>query len=207
MKNILRTVLPTALLLAFMTGSALAQTKTATVDLRKLFDGYWKTKQSETILNDHKADLAKEDKSLIDDWNKAKEDYKKLLEAANDQAVSSDERARRKQVADDKLKQINNSQDAIGQFEKQAQTNLADQSQRMRVNILTEIRAAVAAKGKAGGYSVVLDSAAETPNGTPLIIYNSGENDLTAAVLAQLNAGAPIDTKPAAAPATPALKP
>jgi outer membrane protein len=207
MKNILRTVLPTALLLAFMTCSALAQTKTATVDLRKLFDGYWKTKQSETILNDHKAELAKEDKGLIDDFNKAKEDYKRLLEAANDQAVSSDERARRKQVADDKLKQISNSQDAIGQFEKQAQTNLADQSQRMRQNILTEIRAVVAAKGKAGGYTVVLDSAAETANGTPLIIYNSGENDLTAAVLAQLNTGAPIDTKPAAAPVIPATKP
>ncbi len=198
MKNTLRIILPTAVLLAFLTSSAFAQTKVATVDLRKIFDGYWKTKQAETALNDHKAELAKEDRGLIDDLKKAKDDYQKLLEAANDQAVSSDERNRRKQVADDKLKQINNSQDAIVQFERQAQANLADQSQRMRQNILAEIKAAVTAKGKAGGYALVIDSAAETANATPVTVYNSGENDLTAAVLAQLNAGAPIDTKPAA---------
>ena len=44
MKNILRTILPAFLLMAFMGGSALAQTKIATVDLKKLFDNYYKTK-------------------------------------------------------------------------------------------------------------------------------------------------------------------
>lgn len=195
MKYTLRIIIPTILLLSFLTSPALGQTKVATVDLRKLFDGYWKTKQAETVLNDHKADLAKEYRSLIDDLTKAKDDYKRLLEAANDQAVSSEERARRKQVADDKLKQINNSQEAIMQFEKQAQSNLADQNQRMIQNLVTEIRAAVAIKAKAGGYALVTDSSAAAPSGTAIVIYDSGENDLTAAVLAQLNAGAPIDAK------------
>jgi hypothetical protein len=56
----------------------------------------------------------------------------------------------------------------------------------------------VTTKAKAEGYSLVLDSAAETVNGTLTVVYSTGENDLTDAILAQLNAGAPIDmTKPA----------
>jgi hypothetical protein len=50
----LRTTVLTISLLAFLSVPALAQTKIGTVDLRKLFDGYWKTKQAQTVLNDRK---------------------------------------------------------------------------------------------------------------------------------------------------------
>ena len=68
----------------------------------------------------------------------------------------------------------------------------------MRENILTEIRNTVNAKAKAGGYALVMDTAAESVNNTPVILFTNGENDLTDAVLSQLNAGAPLETpKPA----------
>ncbi len=189
-KNILRIIFPTVLLLAFLGSSAMAQTgKMATVDMRKLFDGYLKTKQAETALNDRKAELAKEDSSFVDDFKKAKDEYQKLLDSANDQAVSADERDKRKQAAADKLKLLQDSKATIDQFERQAQATLSDESQRMRANILNEIKTAVAARAKAAGYAMVVDSASETVNQTPVVLYNSGENDLTVAVLAQLNAG------------------
>jgi Skp family chaperone for outer membrane proteins len=197
-KNILRIILPTVLLLAFLGSSAMAQTgKIATVDMRKLFDGYWKTKQAETALNDRKAELDKEDHDFIDGLKKDRDEYQKLLDTANDQAVSSDERDKRKQAAAEKYKQIKDSETTVVQFERQAQTTLSEQSQRMRANILNEIKTAVAAGAKAAGCAMVIDGASETVNQTPVVLYNNGENDLTIAVLAQLNAGAPIDlTKP-----------
>ena len=168
----------------------MAQTgKIATVDMRKLFDGYWKTKQAETALNDRKAELDKEDRGFVDGLKKDRDEYQKLLDVANDQAVSADERDKRKQAAADKYKQIKDSETTIVQFERQAQATLAEQSQRMRANILNEIKTAVAARAKAAGYAMVVDSASETVNQTPVVLYNSGENDLTVAVLAQLNAG------------------
>jgi outer membrane protein len=189
-KNILRIILPTVLLLAFLSGSAMAQTgKIATVDMRKLFDGYWKTKQADAALNDRKAELEKEDRDFIDGLKKDRDEYQKLLDTANDQAVSADERDKRKQAAADKDKQIKDSETTIVQFERQAQATLAEQSQRMRANILNEIKTAVTARGKAAGYAMVVDIASETVNQTPIILYSSGENDLTVAVLAQLNAG------------------
>jgi len=203
-KNILRIILPTVLLLAFLGSSAMAQTgKIATVDMRKLFDGYWKTKQAETALNERKAELDKEDQGFIDDLKKARDEYQKLLDVANDQAVSADERDKRKQVAADKYKQIKDSETTIVQFERQAQATLGEQSQRMRANILNEIKTAVAARAKAAGCAMVVDSASDSINQTPVVLYNNGENDLTTAVLAQLNAGAPLDlNKPSATTST-----
>ena len=67
----------------------------------------------------------------------------------------------------------------------------------MRDNILVEIKAAVTTKAKAANDTLVFDTAAETVNGTMAVIYSTNDNDLTDAILAQLNAGAPIDlTKP-----------
>jgi len=197
MRNFLRTIVATVLLLAFSGIPAMAQTKIATVDLRKLFDGYYKTKIAQANIQEKAAQLDKDDKGMRDDLQKASTEYQDLLAQANDQAISADERDRRKQAATDKLKQIQDSKATIDQYERQAQATLADQRQRMRADILKEIDAAVTAKAKAAGCTLVIDTAAETINQTPTIIYNSGENDLTDAVLAQLNAGAPIDlTKP-----------
>jgi outer membrane protein len=197
MKMILRTVFPTILLTAFMGGSALAQTKIATVDLKKLFDNYYKTKLAQAAIQERASQLDKDDKSMKDELKKGSDDYQKLVQQANDQALSADERDRRKQSADDKLKELQEKKTAIDQFERQAQTTLGEQRQRMRDNILVEIKAAVATKAKAANDALVFDTAAETVNGTMAVVYSTSDNDLTDAVLAQLNAGAPIDlTKP-----------
>jgi outer membrane protein len=201
MKNIFRTIIPALLLMTFLSGSALAQTKIATVDLKKLFDNYYKTKLAQASIQERAAQLDKDDKSMKDDLKKGGDDYQQLLDQANDQALSAEERDRRRQSADDKLKQLQTDKAAIDQYERQAQTTLGEQRQRMRENILTEIKAAVTAKAKSGGYSLVFDTAAETVNGTMTIVYSNGDSDLTEAVLSQLNAGAPVDvTNPAATP-------
>jgi outer membrane protein len=204
MRNIFRTIFLALLLMTFLSGSALAQTKIATVDLKKLFDNYYKTKLAQASIQERAAQLDTDDKSMKDDLKKGGDDYQQLLEQSNDQARSAEERARLKQAADDKLKQLQASKAAIDQYERQAQTTLGEQRQRMRDNILVEIKAAVATKAKAGGYSLVFDTAAETVNGTMTIVYTSGDNDLTEDILSQLNAGAPIDvSKPAVTTAPP----
>ena len=42
-----------------LTGSAVAQNRMATVDLRKVFDGYWKKKQAEVALKERQTDMEK----------------------------------------------------------------------------------------------------------------------------------------------------
>jgi outer membrane protein len=197
MKN-LRLTLLTVVLLAATAFSASAQTKVANVDMKKIFNGYWKTKQASTALENRKSELRKEIKDMADGLDKAQNDYKQLLDQSNDQAISTDEREKRKDAAISKAKEINNSKVALEQFQRQAEAQLADQSQRMSGNLVTEIQKAVADKAKAGGYTLVLNSAT-----TEVVVYADNQADITDAVLSQLNAGAPIDVTSKAAASLP----
>src|SRR3954468_16453109 len=90
-----------------LASDAQAQPKIATVDLRKIFEGYYKTKQADAQLRDRGTDAEKQYKGMLDDYQKANEDYKKLVESANDQAVSSEERDKRKKSAETKVLELN----------------------------------------------------------------------------------------------------
>ena len=193
MKNLRYTILTLAILVATAV-SACAQTKVASVDMKKLFNGYYKTKLAQTSLEGRKAELRKEIKDMADGLDKAQGDYKQILDQANDQALAADERDKRKQAVADKAKEITSSRAAIEQFQRQAEAQLADQSQRMSANLVGEIQKAVADKAKAGGYSLVMNAGS-----TEVVVFAGDANDITANVLAQLNAGAPIDVT---APAT-----
>ena len=202
MKNSFRKLILTITLFGALVGAASAQTRIASVDLSKVFTDYWKTKQATLALEERKADLVKELESFNNEKKKLLEQYQKLNAEANDQAVSTEERDKRKKATEAKLKELKDSDESIKQFTARSDTDLKSQFQRMRNNVLSEIKETVNAKAKAGGYSLVLDSAAETINGTRVFLYSSGENDLTTAVLEQLNAAAPPEIlKPAAKPA------
>lgn len=192
MKKILIAITTTCALLFLLAAiPASAEGRIATVDLKKLFDGYWKTKQADAALKDRAADLDKEHKGMLADFNKAKENYKVLLVAASDQAIAESEREKRKQDAEAKLRDLKAQEDAIMKFETSARTTLDEQRRRMRDNILGEVRKAVESKSKFGTYSLVIDVAAETANGTPVIMFSNGENDITDAVLTQINSSTP----------------
>ena len=191
--NLLRRMLAGLLLSSLLGGSAMAQNRIATVDLRKVFDGYWKKKQAEAALKDRQTDMEKEDRNMVDDYKKVKDDYQSLLSSANDQAVSSEERDKRKSAAEEKLRRMKEMEESIASYERQARTTIGEQSQRMRSNILTEIRNVVNSKAKAAGYFMVIDTAAESINTTPVFLYVTAENDITDSVLQQLNSTAPAD--------------
>jgi outer membrane protein len=197
MKNMIKMIFAGALLMTFMCSPALAQSKIGIVNLKTLFDNYYKTKLAQASIQDRAEQLDKDDKSMKADLQKAAEDYQQLLENANDQAVSADERANRRKEADAKLKQLQENQAALENYEREAQSTLSDKRSQMREKILVEIQTAVTLQAKVNGYSIVIDSAAETVNSTPVLVYTDGNNDLTDAVLKQLNAGAPVDTTPA----------
>jgi outer membrane protein len=200
MKNILRTIFPAVLLLTFLGGSALAQTKVATVDMDKVFNNYWKTKQAQAAIDNNLSQLDKDDKSMREVLQKATDEYQQLLDQANDPAISAEERARRKQAAAEKQKQLEDRRAAIAQYEQTAQANINNQRQHMSDKIREDIQSHVNAAAKAGGYAIVLNTAAQkiTLGSAQLnipspVVYSVSDIDLTDEVLKQLNAGAPID--------------
>jgi outer membrane protein len=171
--------------------SAQAQPKIATVDLRKIFEGYYKTKQADAQLRDRGTDAEKQYKGMLDDYQKANEDYKKLVESANDQAVSSEERDKRKKSAETKVLELNEIEKTLTQFKREKQATFEEQKRRMRDQIVREIREQINNKARAGSYNLVLDTSAESINQAPFLLFNSGQNDLTDEILSQMNLAAP----------------
>jgi len=171
--------------------------KVATVDLRKVFDNYWKTKQADVNLKDQAGGLEKERRTMVDQYQKAQENYKKFLDGANDQALSTDERDKRKKSAEMELLSLRDLENRVKQFDVTSRTMLDETRTRVRNNILAEIKDTIKAKVKAGNYNLVLDSAADSFNNTPIILYTAGIDDLSDAILAQLNVNAPAVTTPA----------
>lgn len=185
-----------AILMAGPAFSAMADTRIGVIDLRKVFEDYYKTKAANLKLKDRLADLEKEQKTLVEQYTKAKEDYKRALDDANDQALSLDEREKRKKTAESKLLDVQTYQQTIDDFNKTARTSLDEQERNLRDKIMGEIKGVVSAKAKAAQYTLVLDTAAESINRTPMVPFASGENDLTTIVLTDLNASAPPSTSP-----------
>lgn len=192
----------TAALLAATAISAEAQSKVASVDMKKLFNGSWRFKQSSTILEDRKMSHRKELKSMSDELDKVSKEYKQLLEQANDPLISADEREKRKTAASTKSKDVNNAKVALEQYQRTAESNLVELEQRLSTNLIADIQKKVSAKAKAGGYSAVINTAA-----TEVVVYADPAGDLTEAVLKDLNADAPADWLKTTGALPPSLKP
>lgn len=198
MKKLSRTILPAILILALAGSSAFAQNHTAIIDLKRVFDSYWKTKEADSALKERAAEMDKQFKNLTDDYQKNRDTFQKLLTDANDSAVSADERLKRQKSADAKKLELAENEQAMESFHRQAAATLDEQKRRMRDKVLAEIREAVNTKAKAAGYTMVFDTAAESLNSTPVLLYTNGENDMTDEILTQLNSTAPANTAPAA---------
>ncbi|MSU19806.1 MAG: OmpH family outer membrane protein [Pedosphaera sp.] len=177
--------------LCALAASLQAQPKIATIDLKKVFDGYYKTKQADTLLQGSGADADKVLAGYVDEYRKKQQEYNKLIESANDQAVSADEREKRRKTAESKVSELKEIEQSVTQYRKQAETNILEQKARMRENILKEIQDVINTKAKGGSYTFVFDSSALAFFQTPVILYSAGQNDLTDEVLAQLNITAP----------------
>ena len=78
--------------LAFALPATAAEPRIATVDLKKVFEDYYKTKLADAAIKEEAGGLDKDRMALIEDHTKAMDDYKKALDEANNQAISSDER-------------------------------------------------------------------------------------------------------------------
>ncbi len=194
MRILLRNAFLGLLLVCFLTAAAQGQTRIATVDVSTLWIKYWKRSQGNAAVHTQMAGKEKQFNDMVVHYRKLLAEHQKLLDAANDQAVSTQERARRQEQADAKQKEINDTENTLRLFKQQSQGAMEDQMTRMRESILNEIFSVAKANASAGNYNLLIDSSATSGNQTPVVLYvNNKPNDVTKVTLEQLNATAPPD--------------
>jgi len=176
--------------------SALAQGKVGVINLTKVFDDFWRTKQADVQIKDRLAEFEKMGQSMYDDYKKANEEFGKQIEVANDPALSKEEAEKRRKDLDKKRKDILEMENNIKQFQGNSQRALMEQRGRVRESIMRDVRGVIEEKAKSGGYATVLDTSALSATGTPVVVFTTlsgGENDLSEPVAKALAATAPPD--------------
>jgi len=190
MKKIILTI-ATALVLTFY---AEAQTqRIATVNMRIVFDGYFKTKQADNEIKKRATEFDVEGKKYQDEYRKLTEEYNAALARVDDPTITAEVKAQRTKNAEDKIMEIKKLETVITQFERSARTALSEQQKRLRDNIMEDILDLIAKRAKSEKYSKVIDSGAESADRSPILLYTDNEDDLTEDILKLLNANAPAD--------------
>lgn len=198
------------LALAFGATSASAQAlKIGTVDMKRIFDSYYKTKDAESRINEARNAAKKELEDRMDIYKKAIEEVKKLDEDINKPELSKDAKDQKAKLRSEKAAELQNMDREIREFQQSREKQLQEQSVRMRAGIVEDINKIVTDKVKAENFDLVVDKSGPSLNGVPIVLYARDGYDFTDTVISALNKTRGKETTdsplapPAAAPAKP----
>jgi outer membrane protein len=199
--------IPAALIaVAFGTATATAQSSNAkigTVDMKTVFESYYKTKDAEAKINESRNAAKKELEDRMDLYKKTLEDLKKLDEEINKPELSKEAKEQKLRLRTDKAAEAQNQDREIREFGQTREKQLQEQSVRMRAGIVEEINNVVKEKVKSEGYDLVFDKSGPSLNGVPIVLYSRDSYDFTASVITALNKSKGTAEAPAATPVEP----
>ncbi len=201
-KHLIIPILSLVLSLAFA-GTARAELKLGSVDMKKVFESYWRTKEAETKMSETRAVLKRD----LDERNEKRKELQDSIEKLNDEIKKpelSKERAMGKtKERDDKIAEWQNMMRELQAYQMEKEKQLADQTLRIRNGIVDEIRKVVDEKVKSIGYDLVFDTSGNSINNVPVILYAKESYDFTKEIIDKLNADRPKSSAPAEKPADP----
>ena len=186
MKKFLSFALATGL--AFPIAS-FAQTnlKIGTVDMQRAFKEYYKTKDSESKVNDAKNAAKKEFDDRAEGYKKALDEVNKLNQQLDAPALSADAKAQKSKERDEKIANIKSMEREINEFRQTREQQLQQQAMRMRESIVQEITEIVLERVKANGMDLVFDKSGQSTNYVPIVLYSRDSADFTAEIITALN--------------------
>ena len=211
MKSYLALSLAAVTALALLSAPASAQSVTiriGTVDMKKVFESYYKTKDAESKINEARNNAKKELEDRMDQAKKLLEEVKKLDEDIARPELGKEAKEQKTKSRGEKAGELQTMDREIREFQSSREKQLQEQSVRMRGGIVDEINKVVTDKVKADGYDIVFDRSGPSLNGVPILLYAKESYDFTTEVVTALNKSKGESApEPAAKPAAVAPKP
>lgn len=210
MNKLIRTLLTLA---AFGTGSTalLAQpaVKLITVDIGKVFDGHYKSEESNIKFKDAEQKAREQAEELRKQGQTMVDEYKELAEQAKNTLLNAEARTKAEQAALKKMEEIQRKQADLQSFLQNTQNSLRQRIDNFREILLEEIAKTVNEIAKRKGATLVVDKSGPSAFRIPVVLYADPAYDITEEVIAEVNKDRPAakpaaTTAPAAKPATPA---
>lgn len=177
-------------LLAALLGSASASAqniKIGTVDMKKVFESYYKTKDAEAKINEARNNAKKELEDRMDVAKKTLDEVKKVDEEISKPELSKDAKEQKAKIRSEKAAELQNMDREIREFQQSREKQLQEQSVRMRAGIVDDINKIVADRVKAENFDMVFDKSGPSLNGVPIVLYSRDNYEFTDAVVTALN--------------------
>jgi outer membrane protein len=171
--------------------SAQGVLKVGTVDMKKVFESYYKTKDAETRINEARNSAKKELDDRMDVYNKGVAEVKKLNEEIDKPELSKENKEQRSKSRDEKVAELKTMEREINEFRQTREKQLQEQSVRMRGGIVDDINKVVSDKVKAENFQIVFDKSGPSLNGVPVVLFAKDEYDFTPDVISALNKNKP----------------
>lgn len=167
-----------------------ADDNVAVIDMEKVFKGYYKTKINSAKFKKQAALFKDYADKLANSQLKLEDEFRNLRDASQNIAFSETERESKRLAARDKYRQLQAKQNELQQYDREKNTQLKEQYDTMRKELLTEIRKNIAKYAKKNNFTIVMDASGKTINEISLLIYYKTELDITDIILARINKGA-----------------
>jgi len=192
-----------------VSAQAQSMVKVGTVDMKKVFEGYYKTKDAEQRINEARNAAKKELEERMESYQKGIAEVKKLNEEIENPALSREAKETKSKARDEKVGELKNMEREINEFRATREKQLQEQSGRMRQGIVDDITKVVGDKVKAENFDLVFDKSGMSLNGVPVVMNAKEAYDFTDSVITNLNKnkGSAAGDAPAVAPAVPAASP
>lgn len=161
--------------------------KIGTVDMKKVFENYYKTKDAEARINEARNTAKKELDDRMDVFNKGVNELKKLDEEIENPALGKEAKDQKSKARGEKANELNTMKREIDEFRVTREKQLQEQSVRMRGGIVDEINKIVEGKVKSDNFDMVFDKSGPSLNGVPVVLAARDAYDFTDDVVKTLN--------------------
>jgi outer membrane protein len=172
-----------------LTVAQAGELKIAVVNADQLFQKYYKTKIVDASLKQQMQVYKAWLKKLNSSNAKLQEEFKILRDDAQNIALDTKERERKRLEAMRKYQQIREKKVEIEQYSAEKMRQFKQLEEKKRMDILTDIKKAVSSRAALEGYSLVIDLSGKTLNGISSVLYHKADMDITQVILKDLNRG------------------
>jgi outer membrane protein len=165
--------------------------KLGTVDMNRVFNEYYKTKDAQTKYAQAEAEADKELNNRVDALKKSIQEISQINAALEQSDLGKEERDAKTKDREAKVSAARSLDREIAEYRNAKQKSLQDQFLRMRKGIVEDIMKSLAGIVKSKGYDLVFDRSGLSAGAVPVVIYAREDLDFSQEVLVELNKNAP----------------
>ena len=180
-----------AALLALTIGAGVcaAEVKIAVIDMQKAFEQYEKTKTLQIKLDQQMEVFREYSNQLNQQYQNLRKQYESARDDSQNIAFSGAERESKRLKAQQLYESLKLKEQELTSYKESRKAQLNEMHEKLRTELIDEIRQVVHNKAVLEGYTLVLDKSGTSLSDVQFVVYFQPNLDITDSVVQDLNRG------------------